>query len=152
MIQKKELAKQAFYNGYNCAQTVLKSFKNEFDFDDVMAMGMSAGFGGGMGKMQKTCGAVTGAFMVLGLYCAQKYSDNIMIKQETGTMSAAFHQKFLELNNTSNCIELLKTSLNTREGKKYYDQQNLRQKVCQKCIYDAIDIVEGIIKKDKKDL
>ncbi|MFP4288061.1 MAG: C-GCAxxG-C-C family protein [Bacteroidota bacterium] len=151
-MQKKDIAKKVFYNGYNCAQTVVKSFENELDFDEVTAMSMSSGFGGGMGKMQKTCGAVTGAFMVLGLYNAQKNTDNVVIKRETGIMSATFHQKFLELNKTSSCFELLKTSLSTPDGKRFYDEQNLKKKICEKCIYDAIDIVEGIIRKDKKDV
>ncbi len=151
-MQKKDIAKKVFYNGYNCAQTVIKSFENELDFDEVAAMNMSAGFGGGMGKMQKTCGAVTGAFMVLGIYAAQKSTDNTIIKKEAGTISATFHQKFSELNKTSNCFELLKTSLSTPDGKKSYDEQNLKKKICEKCIYDAIDIVEEIIRKDKKSL
>ncbi|GAB1468889.1 C-GCAxxG-C-C family protein [Candidatus Cloacimonadota bacterium] len=52
--------------GYNCAQAVLSSFTEETGIDDKTAKMISSCFGGGM-RMGATCGALTGALMVLGL-------------------------------------------------------------------------------------
>jgi C_GCAxxG_C_C family probable redox protein len=40
-----------------------------------MALKIASGFGGGMGRLAETCGAVTGAFMVLGLKYGSAASD-----------------------------------------------------------------------------
>jgi len=67
MEQKAFLAINSFRSGYNCAQSVLYAFKDDFDFDENLALDISVGFGGGMERLQEKCGAVTGAFMVMGL-------------------------------------------------------------------------------------
>ena len=56
-----------FKEGINCSQAVLSSFAEDFGVDKNMALKMAAGFGGGMGRTGHRCGAVTGAYMVLGL-------------------------------------------------------------------------------------
>ena len=51
----------------NCAQTVITTFCEELGLDRAIALQVANGFGGGMGRTGRTCGAVTGAYMVLGL-------------------------------------------------------------------------------------
>ena len=51
---------------FNCAQSVLVPFADRLGIPEDTAFNMAAHFGGGM-KMGATCGAVTGALMVLGL-------------------------------------------------------------------------------------
>lgn len=51
---------------YNCAQSVVLPFADVLGVDEDTLFRMAANFGGGM-KMAATCGAVTGALMVLGL-------------------------------------------------------------------------------------
>ena len=58
----------------NCAQSVLSVFCQEFKLDRNQALRIAMGFGGGMGRTGKTCGAVTGAYMVLGL--SQRLNEN----------------------------------------------------------------------------
>ena len=49
----------------NCAQSVLTAFSDELGLDRNTALRLARGFGGGMGRTGKTCGAVTGAYMVI---------------------------------------------------------------------------------------
>ena len=51
---------------YNCAQTVVLTYAQECGLTAEQALGVSAHFGSGM-KMAATCGAITGALMVIGL-------------------------------------------------------------------------------------
>ena len=53
--------------GANCAQAVLCAFAGELGLDAETAMRAATGFGGGMGRLAGTCGAVTGAIMAIGL-------------------------------------------------------------------------------------
>ena len=66
--QVEEKAIRSFKSGLNCAQAVLTSYSDELKFDNNMALSVACGFGGGMGRLQETCGAVTGSFMVLGIH------------------------------------------------------------------------------------
>lgn len=54
-------------HGYNCAQAVLCAYADLFGLDEKQAYKIAEGFGSGMGGMGDTCGAVTAAFMVIGL-------------------------------------------------------------------------------------
>lgn len=66
----------SFKSGLNCAQAVLTAYSEEMNFDKKLALSISCGFGGGMGRLQETCGAVTGSYMVLGVYNCKKVTDN----------------------------------------------------------------------------
>ena len=66
-MSRVEQAVSCFQGGFNCSQAVLSTYAQDFGLDREAALKLAAGFGGGMGRMAGTCGAVTGAFMVLGL-------------------------------------------------------------------------------------
>ena len=65
--KKAQRAMELFRMGYNCSQSVAGAWCDEMGFDLETAVKISAGFGGGMARMREVCGAVTGAFMVLGM-------------------------------------------------------------------------------------
>lgn len=55
-----------FTEDYACSQAVLSEYCEMFDLDRELSLKIAAGFAGRM-HFGKTCGAVTGANMVLGL-------------------------------------------------------------------------------------
>ena len=61
------IAKDLFLTGYNCSQAVFCAFAPDFGIERGLAARLSAGFGGGTGRLRLTCGSVSGAVMVLGL-------------------------------------------------------------------------------------
>ena len=67
MEEKKKKAIEMFNNGFNCSQVVLNTYANELGLNKEQALKIATPFGGGMAKQQYVCGAVTGAYMVLGL-------------------------------------------------------------------------------------
>jgi C_GCAxxG_C_C family probable redox protein len=147
MDKKEEKALISFRSGLNCAQAVLDGYSTVLDFDKGIAMNISAGFGGGMGRLQETCGAVTGSYMVLGIYNGRKYTDNAEKKEVTYKMIQEFSEKFKSLNGTTNCKSLLKCDLRTEEGHRYAVENNLFGTTCEKCISDSMRILNNIIGK-----
>lgn len=130
---------------FNCAQIVLSNFSKNYNLNDELAFKIASGFGGGMGRLQETCGAVTGAFMVIGLengYCKKNQAD---LKEKTYKLVKEFARRFKEKNNTISCKELLGCDLNTDEGRKKFKEFKLSEKVCVKCIRDSIEILENIL-------
>ena len=87
----KEKATQFHEKGYNCAQSVLMSLKDFSGMDDRTAASIAGGFGGGAG-CRELCGALSGAFMAVGLKIGEDDRQRIMaIDRE---ITAAFREKF----------------------------------------------------------
>lgn len=143
----KEKAINSFNSDLNCAQAVLTSYSDDLDFDKEMALQISCGFGAGMGKLQETCGAVTGSFMVLGIHNSKKFPDNGDRKEQTKVMIQDFSKKFKTIHKTLKCGELLNCDLNTDEGQKYFEENNLKKSVCEKCIADSIKIIDQLTRE-----
>ena len=70
-----ERAVRRFAEGFNCSQAIVSAYAEQFGLDEETALKIAAGFGGGMGRLGRTCGAVTGAFMVLGLRYGRSSPD-----------------------------------------------------------------------------
>ena len=140
-----EKAINSFKSGLNCSQAVLSAYSDKLNFDNNLALSVACGFGGGMGRLQLTCGAVTGSFMVLGVYNCNKFADNIERKEKTYSMVQKFSEKFKKINGTTDCILLLKCDLKTDEGHRYAKDNNLFETVCEKCISDSISIINELI-------
>lgn len=148
---KEKIALDLFNSGLNCAQAVLTSFSEDLHLDPAVAKSISCGFGGGMGRLQETCGAVTGSFMVLGMYNCQKYMDNILRKDNTYSMIQSFSDRFVSVHGTINCKKLLNCDLKTEEGRRFAKENNFFETICEKCITDSIKILEDLITESQSE-
>lgn len=140
-MKRKEKAVGHFKDGYSCAQSVVMAFVGE-DHNSVRA---ASAFGGGMGRMQQTCGAVTGAYIVFGLIHEAPRLPSEAEKHLIYARVRSFRQEFVKRNGTDSCSELLGEDLNTEEGKAAIKSKGLTGNVCEKCIRDAVEIIESII-------
>ena len=61
----------------NCTQAVLVAFQDEIGLDSETLMKLGSGFAAGMGCMESTCGALTGAVMVSGLHSSGTGSPRV---------------------------------------------------------------------------
>jgi C_GCAxxG_C_C family probable redox protein len=64
-----------FREGFSCSQAIVAAYAPSLGLDRDTALKIASGFGGGMGRLAETCGAITGAFMVLGLKYGSAASD-----------------------------------------------------------------------------
>ena len=78
-------------------------------------MKIASGFGGGMGRMADTCGAVTGAFMVLGLKYGQSSPDR-EAKEEDLRTDQGLCRAVQGTNGSLVCRDLLDCDISTPEG------------------------------------
>lgn len=147
MNSRTEKALIAYRAGLNCAQTVLTAYSDELNFDNRNALNVSSGFGAGMGRLQETCGAVTGAYMVLGIYNGNRYDDNKVKKEETYKMIQKFSKSFKQIHDFTDCKALLNCDLRTEEGMSFAKQNNLFATICESCMSDSISIVGKLIGK-----
>lgn len=146
MKQTTQKAIESFRAEQNCAQSVLTSYSDKLGFDQELALNITSGFGAGMGRLQKTCGAVTGAFMVMGVYNEKYISNSDESKEATNTMIQKFSNNFIAIHQTTDCAELLNCDLKTEKGQQHFHDNNLLKKVCEKCISSSIQIINDLIK------
>lgn len=86
---------------YNCCQAVICAYCEEVGIDDKEIFKLAESFGGGMGGMQDTCGAVTGAFMAIGIH-----REATRTKAETYSMVSELAKEFKTINGSIYCRDL----------------------------------------------
>ena len=101
-----------FQDGLNCAQALLSAYGPGLGLDRDNALKIAGAFGSGMG-MGETCGAVTGAIMVIGLKHTKVKGVDYFSKEETYDFTAEFITRFRERNGTIICRELLGCDVTT---------------------------------------
>ena len=143
-MNRSEHAKELFLSGYNCAQSVVLSFADDLKFSKELAQKMAAGFGGGMGKTQETCGAVTGAIMILGLLKGEDVNNNEELKTSSYGAVKDLVQAFVAEYNTTKCRDLIGCDLNTPEGSAKFKDENIMVTICADCVKKAVEIVEDL--------
>jgi C_GCAxxG_C_C family probable redox protein len=137
---------ESFRGEMNCSQSVLTAFAGSLDLDRETAMAVASGFGAGMGRLQGTCGAVTGAYMVFGIHNSKKYNNNSESKEHTYAMIQEFDRRFREKHQTTDCRTLLDCDLKSDEGQEKVQLYHLTEKVCEVCITDAVSIAHDLIR------
>jgi C_GCAxxG_C_C family probable redox protein len=150
MTTKGTLAKNYFLKGCTCAQAVLCAFLPETGLDEKTALALSASFGGGMGRMRLVCGALSGAFIVLGLLYGDYQPGDNSGKAAHYERVRAIGKEFEKRNGSMICAEILeKSKVKPEIGGKpeertegYYSAR----KGCIDSIVSAADILEEYIK------
>lgn len=132
MSEKTIKADALHKKGYNCAQAVACAFAEELGFDEETVFRITEGFGLGMGGMQCTCGAVTGAAALAGMINSKPEAGG-KSKVDTYKLARQIPAKFLEKNGSVICREL-----------KGVDTGNMLRS-CSGCIEDAVVIAEEVL-------
>jgi len=145
MSEKTELAGHYHNTGYGCGQAVLAPFAEDYGLSEELALKISTGFGSGMGRMCEVCGALTGAFMVIGLKHGKVITDGTKYGSNTETtyrLVAELARKFEEINGSIFCRDLIGYDLNDSDQRALVVQKGLFKSVCGKCILDAVMLLE----------
>lgn len=91
---------------YNCAQAVACALAPEVGGDVDAVYRLSEGFGAGMGGHKETCGALSGAVMVLGQLRSAGTAEPGATKQKTYKLASELVEGFREANGSVLCREL----------------------------------------------
>lgn len=139
-------AENKFIEGYTCSQAILSEYSDLFSLDCKMALKLASGFAGGM-RMGKTCGAVTGALMVLGLKFSDHNSEKPEGRKKVYDATYEFLKKFEDINGSTNCRDLLGCDISTANGKQIAKQNNLFKTVCPKFVKSSSELLETMLKE-----
>lgn len=146
MDNKTETAVQKFNSGYNCAQSVLFAYSDDVNIDKNLALRIACGFGAGMGRKQEVCGAVTGGILAIGAKYGRGEDDEKAATEKTYEKTKELLNKFRSKHSTFICLELLDgCDLMTEKGQRYFRENNLKDKICNECVKDVVQILEDIL-------
>ncbi len=139
MTKKSEFVEERF-SQVNCAQTVFSLHADDLGIDEKIALKISSGFGGGM-ACTETCGAVTGAYMVIGMKHGHS-STNPDEKANTKMLIQKFSEKFKKIQGSLICERLTGFDISTPEGALAANENDVFQKKCPAFIKTACDILD----------
>jgi len=145
MSEKPEQAVNIFKEGFNCSQAVISVYAEDFGLSRENALKIARGFGGGMGRMAQTCGAVTGVFMVLGLKYGNADIHDKEVREKIYGMVREFARRFENCNGSIVCRELLGCDISRPAGAAAAKENGLFASVCPKLVGDAVEILEEMM-------
>lgn len=144
-MSKAKEAKRQFEKGFSCAPAVLSTYSEQLGLGKELALKIACGFGGGIGRMGRTCGAVTGAVMLIGLKHGQADADDAKSGQETRKLVKEFVDRFTALYDSIECRELIGYDLSNSRELKSARESGVFQSKCAGFVYDAARILEDIL-------
>jgi C_GCAxxG_C_C family probable redox protein len=144
---KLELSETTFGAGFNCAQSVLIAYAEDFGLSRHLALGLAAGFGGGIARQGQTCGVVSGALMVLGLKYGMLEAGDPTAKEHCYLIGQQFLTRFREAHGSVLCRELLGYDLSVPEQRAQARDLKLTRQICPALVRDAV-LLTGELLRD----
>ena len=144
-MKRAERAVTCFKEGFSCSQAVLATYGTQFGLSREMALKVAGAFGAGMGRMSETCGAVTGAFMVIGLKYGKTRAEDEHTKERAYSLVREFVERFKARHGSIICRELLGCDLSTPQGMTRAKEEKLIDTRCPLFIEDAVEILEELV-------
>jgi len=148
-MNRVECAQDCLNKNFSCSQAVLSAFMEQFDIDRNTALRISSAFGGGMGGQGEVCGAVTGAFMVMGLKYGSVGQHDDEERERIGKKAGMFMGRFISRNGSILCRDLLGADIATPEGLETAITKGLFDNICPVIIRSSVEILEEIISDEK---
>jgi C_GCAxxG_C_C family probable redox protein len=144
-MSKPDKAVSTFLSGFNCAQAILSTWAPELGVDEKTALRLATGVGAGISRMGETCGAVTGAILVLGLKHGRDRLEAEEAKEKTYALAQKFVSEFRRRNGSIGCKELLGFDISTPEGLQAIREKGLEKTVCANLVRNAAEILESLL-------
>lgn len=138
-MEKSSIALDRFHS-YNCAQSVFSSFAEDLKLDKKTALKIASGFGGGM-ACAEICGAVTGAYMVIGMKHGHT-NIGLQEKGHTKELIRKFNKQFISKHGSLKCKELLGCDISTNRGLKKAQEKDAFNEFCPQFVASACDLLE----------
>ena len=143
-MSSSEKAVQCF-SQFNCSQAIFSTYCEQLGLDQKTALKISCPFGGGMGHLSETCGAVTGAFMLIGLKYGKYLPEDNEAKDKCYALVKEFTAKFNEIHGSISCKDLLKHDMKNPGDMVYIKENDLWRKLCPIFVKDAAQIIEDLL-------
>ncbi len=145
MQAKARALKRFNQEGGNCAQAVLTAFGPELGLDEMACLRVAACFGSGIGRLGFTCGAVTGACMVLGLRHGNLMAQGPAGRDQVYGHVQEFARRFRERFGSLDCATLTGCDMTMEEGRQSFAERGLHAGLCSSLVGGAVELLDTMV-------
>ena len=145
MTDRADQAAAYFEQGFYCSQAVFAAHAPELGLDLDIALKIASAFGAGIARTGETCGAVTGALMVIGLKYGRTTAEDTTAKTRTDQLAGQFLAEFQSRHGALDCRELLGHDIRTPAGLEQARAEGLFTTLCPKLVREAAEILEHLL-------
>lgn len=135
-------ALELFKSGFHCSQAVLTPFSEELGLPRETALKIACPFGGGLGGYGRTCGALTGAMMVIGLKYGTNKTTDVEAKKLSREKTRNLIETFEKAHGTSICNELVGFDRSNLSGTELMEKRMYFYGICPKFIETVVAYLE----------
>jgi C_GCAxxG_C_C family probable redox protein len=145
LVEPKIQAQTYFSQGYLCSQSILMAYGPLFNLERDMAARIAAPFGAGVARRGETCGAVSGACMVLGLKNGHTSAVDSDAKERTYRAVQEFISQFQLKFGSIKCSQLLELDISTPEMLEEARDRQLFTILCPGYVSHAAELLDKLI-------
>jgi C_GCAxxG_C_C family probable redox protein len=140
-----EVATKCFNDGYCCSQAILSTYAERYRLNRELSLKIAEVFAAGIAFRGEICGAVTGAYMVIGLSSGRTKADDLQSKEKSLGLVEEFNNKFIEKHNSILCSDLLGIKIDTPENLNKAKELDLFKRLCPKFVESAAEILDILL-------
>jgi C_GCAxxG_C_C family probable redox protein len=150
-MSKADKAKELFEGGCNCCQAVFCAFLEETNLTEDEALRLSAGFGGGLGRMREVCGAVSGMSMIAGFLSPSPSNNDPEAKRRNYALVQHLAEEFRSQNGSIVCRTLLGLECSKESPEPSpRTEEYYKKRPCAELVGDAARIIANYINNSKE--
>ena len=139
-----EMAVKFFDEGYNCAEASFKALCAALGIESEIIPQVITGFGGGIGRSNSVCGAVSGAVAAIGLKVNRQGPKDAQGKEQAYVLVNKFMKEIEKELGAIDCTSINGFNLGTDEGYAQFREHNRHGTHCapavKKCVQLAISL------------
>lgn len=141
-IEIQNIAENYFNSGYNCCESVVLAVCDYLEIDKEMPLKISTPFGSGMSKNSSNCGALSAAFIAMGMKNGR--SSNEESRDPSYIPADIIFNKFKKEHQSVSCGDI--TGLNMRDPEVMaQNKERLHKEICGPIVRQVTDwILEEI--------
>jgi len=150
-MSRAEKAKEYFLQGYACSQAVALAFADVVGMDEETLSKIMLPFGGGLGRLRLTCGAVSGMAAIIGLVFADAEIGGENRKNTYAITQKLVNQVKEELGSII-CAELLASRVPVEVGgvAEARTQEYYKKRPCAEIVALVAEILENYLQTEGK--
>ena len=142
-----ESAVQMFEEGYSCSQAMLCAFAPRYGLDRDLALKIASPFGGGIAKQGLSCGAMTGAILVLGLHGGRTDPDDVETREKNDALVREFMARYSKDNGATMCNDLTGVDISDAEARTAAQEAGVYAGICPNLVRYAAGLVLELIER-----
>jgi C_GCAxxG_C_C family probable redox protein len=144
-MTRPEQAEAIFRQGFSCSQAVLAAHADRGGLEAERALKLAEGFAAGICGLGRTCGAVSGAILAIGLVHGRTRHDDAAARDATSVRVRRLVAEFERRHGSLDCAAILGCEIDTPEKRQAARESGLFQRVCPPLVRSAAELVDRVL-------